>query len=243
MKKKIVILIICFIYLFIVSLGFKYISLYVNEYTDEDINLIDTPVVNLGPTSEEIINDYIDKYNNEDVVGEIKIINTNYEKAIMQGKDNEYYLNHLEDKTSHYMGSIYLDFRINIDNGNKLLIYGHNSSNIDMPFKILEKYYDEEYYKSHKYIQITTKDKTRLYEIYSIFVEVSDFSYMKTEFKDKDEWYKHIKDFKDKSMFDTGVLVNEEDNILILQTCSTHLDYRMYNKKYLLIVGKEINNI
>lgn len=245
MKKKILIGVICVIYLFIISLLFNFLALSVNNYdirSNEDITLIDTPVANLGPTNEEIIKQYVNKYNNDDVVGEIKIINTDYKKAIMQSDDNDYYLNHLEDRTSSYMGSIYLDFRINIESDSKLLIFGHNSGTIDMPFKILENYYSQRYYKGHKYIQITTKNNTRLYEIYSVLVEVSDFSYMKTDFANSDDWYKHIKSFKDKSMYDTGIEIDKNDNIIILQTCSTHSDYRMYEKKYLLIVGKEINS-
>lgn len=245
MKKKLIIITIIIVYLFIISLLFNYLTLNMNNTninSDENITLIDEPIANLGPTNEEIINEYINDYNNQDVVGEIKIVNTNYKKAIMQGDDNDYYLNHLENGTSSYMGSIYLDFRIDIENDNKLLVFGHNSDTIDMPFKILENYYSEDYYKGHKYIQITTKNKTRSYEIYSVFVEVSDFSYMKTDFVNKEDWYNHIKNFKDKSMYDTGIEINENDNILILQTCSTHSDYRMYEKKYLLIIAKEISN-
>lgn len=241
MKKKMNSIVLCFIYFIVIILGFNYLAIIINEDTYKNVDIIEQPVINLGPSNDSIISEYIDKYNNHDVVGEIRIINTDYKRAIMQGKDNDYYLNHLEDKTSHFMGSIYLDFRINIDNSDKLLIYGHNSSNVDMPFKILENYYDEDYYKNHKHIQILTKNKTRLYEIYAIVIETKDFSYMKTEFKDNDEWYNHINDFKNKSMYNTDVSVTENDNVLILQTCSTHFDYKKYNKKYLLIVGKEIN--
>lgn len=242
MKKKLLVIIGFIVYLFSVGLFFNLVSLNINYINEENITLIDVPLNNLENINNDVVNSYIEKYNNEDVVGEIKIINTNFKKAIMQSDDNDYYLDHLEDKTSSYMGSIYLDFRIDIDNDDKLLIFGHNSGTIIMPFKILENYYSESYYKAHKYIQITTKNKIRLYEIYSVFVEVSDFDYMKTSFNSKNDWYTHIKKFKDNSFYETGVDINENDNILILQTCSTHSDYKMYEKKYLLVVAKEINS-
>lgn len=244
MKKRMLIGVICVIYLFIISLVFGITSLNAG-YSNKDygnVSLIDISNNQLVNKNKEIIDKYVDIYDNNDVVGEIKIINTNYKKAIMQSDNNDYYLNHLENKTSSYMGSIYLDFRIDIDNDKKLLIYGHNSATIDMPFKILENYYNKKYYNSHKYIQITTRNKTRMYEIYSILVETSDFNYMKTEFNNNKQWYEHIKNFKNKSMYDTGVTVEKNDNILILQTCSTHSEYNNYSKKYLLIVAKEINN-
>ena len=65
---------------------------------------------------------------------------------------------------------------------------------------------------------------------------------MKTEFKSNEDRFNHINNFRDKSMYDTGVSLEKNDNILILQTCSTHDEYDKYNKKYLLIVAKEIYN-
>ena len=49
-----------------------------------------------------------------------------------------------------------------------------------------------------------------------------------------------ISNLKDKSFYDTGVDINSTDEILILQTCSHHKDYKKYKKKYLLIVAKKI---
>ena len=131
-------------------------------------------------------------------------------------------------------------FRVNINTSRKLLIFGHNSSKVEMPFKILDNYYDYKYYQEHPYIQIVTNKETRLFKIYSVYVEVKDFDYMKTDFKNDEDWYNHISKFKNKSLYDTGVEVNKEDNILILQTCSTHKDYKNYKDKFLLVIAKEV---
>ena len=37
-------------------------------------------------------------------------------------------------------------------------------------------------------------------------------------------------------------LVKEDDEILILQTCSTHDDYKDYSQKYLLIIARRVKN-
>lgn len=245
MKKKDLIILIVLLVIVLVFLSGYYYWGYKNNknvinFDDDEIisDVFDKRNTNYNS---KIIDEYVKLYNNSDVVGEISIINSDFKKAIMQGNDNDYYLNHTEDKTNSYMGSIYLDFRINIDDGKKLLIYGHNSGNIVMPFQILEEYYDYEFYQGHKYIKIITSNKTRLYKIYSVFVEVEDFGYMQTDFNNEDEWYEHINNFKKKSMYDTLEDVKKEDNILILQTCSTYYKYRDYQKKFLLVVAKEVS--
>jgi len=150
-----------FIYLLLITSIFINTKNFIPSSSTNNIALIESPTIATTKTNSlestknlEIINNYIKKYNNNEVVGVISILNTDYEKAIMQHNDNDYYLNHLENKKSHYMGSIYLDFRINIINDKKLLIYGHNSKNITMPFKILENYYNKSYYQDHQYIKI-----------------------------------------------------------------------------------------
>ena len=41
-------------------------------------------------------------------------------------------------------------------------------------------------------------------------------------------------------MYDTGVTLSKDDEVLILQTCSEHPDYRNFQKKYLLIVLRRV---
>ena len=236
-KKKVIILMLCFcfvvfalIYLIFDSRNSDY--LYVNIERNDNVN---------NPTYyKEIINAAREEYNNDDVVGILEINNTEYAVPIMQSSDNEYYLTHTPDGKENFMGSIYLDYRVDIDSSKKLLIYGHNSSNIDMPFKILEEFYDKDYYDNHKYVEITTSNTKRKYEIFSVYVETSDFSYMNINFESDDEYLSHIEKFKSKSMYDTGVELSEDDEILILQTCSEHPDYRNYQKKYLLIILRRV---
>ncbi len=236
-KKKVIILMLCFcfvvfalIYLIFDSRNSDY--LYVNIERNDNVN---------NPTYyKEIINAAREEYNNDDVVGILEINNTEYAVPIMQSSDNEYYLTHTPDGKENFMGSIYLDYRVDIDSSKKLLIYGHNSSNIDMPFKILEEFYDKDYYDNHKYVEITTSNTKKKYEIFSVYVETSDFSYMNINFESDDEYLSHIEKFKSKSMYDTGVELSEDDEILILQTCSEHPDYRNYQKKYLLIILRRV---
>ena len=188
----------------------------------------------------DVITKVREEYNNNDIKGILEIENTDYIVPVLQESDNDYYLNHDAYGNSNYMGSIYLDYRVDIDSSKKLLIYGHNSSNIDMPFKILEEFYDKDYYDNHKYVLLTTSTTKKKYEIFSVYVETSDFSYMDVNFASDKDYLEHLTKLKEKSMYDTGVEVTSDDEILILQTCSTHKDYRNYQKKYLLIILRRV---
>ena len=229
-----------FVYVILIASVYTWFNLNNNTVITDYLVLIDEPEEYNDTSEKELIDNYKKKYNNKEIVGEISLLNTDYQKAVVQHSDNDYYLNHTENKKSSFMGAIFLDYRVNIDSSRKLLIYGHNSSKVDMPFKILNNYYDYKYYQEHPYIQIVTSKETKLYKIYSVYVEVKDFSYMKTDFKNDEDWFNHISSFKEKSLYDTGVEVNKDDHILILQTCSTHKDYKKYKDKFLLVIAKEV---
>ena len=238
-KRKIVSIVICFCIIIVLSITLFLVGNNPNNYY-LDLDIEQNNNVNNPINYKEIIEELRNKYNNDDVVGILEINNTDYVVPVMQGNDNDYYLNHTPDGKSNFMGSIYLDYRVGIDSSKKLLIYGHNSSNIDMPFKILEEFYDKDYYDNHKYVDITTSTTKKRYEIFSVHVETSDFGYMNINFENDKEYLNHLKELKSKSIYDTGVEVNSDDEILILQTCSTHKDYHNYSKKYLLIILRRV---
>ena len=189
--------------------------------------------------TKKYVNDLKKKYNNKDVVGALTIENADYTVPLVQGKDNDYYLNHLPNKKSNFNGSIFLDYRVNVDNSKKLLIYGHNSSKYNMPFKVLMNYYNEDYVKEHQYLTITTENKVRRYKIFSILTETSNFDYMKINYKNN-EYLEHLDYLYNNSIYRLDKDYNKDSNIVILQTCSTLKKYKKYNKKFLLVVFKEV---
>lgn len=189
-------------------------------------------------SSSEVIDNLRHEYNNNDIVGTIEILNTDFKEVVVQGNDNDYYLRRSPSKLYDINGSIFLDYRTDI-NGRKLIIYGHNDAYLKMPFDILENYYDVDYLNSHKYVRIVTYDEIRTYEIFSLYIETKDFSYMDTDFT-LDGYGEHIDYLKSKSMYKINTSVSLDDNILVLQTCSTHKDYQKYSKKFLILVFKEI---
>ena len=239
-KKRIIVYVICFILMIGVVLSLNILTPYKKNNYQLNMNIERNDNVTNPINYSEIITKVRDEYNNDDIKGILEIVNADYIVPVLQGKDNDYYLNHDAYGKHNYMGSIYLDYRVNIDSSKKLLIYGHNSSNIDMPFKILEEFYDKDYYDNHKYVDLTTSTTKKRYEIFSVYVEPTDYSYMNINFNNDDEYFDHLKKLKSKSMYDTGINISKDDEILILQTCSTHKDYHNYQKKYLLIILRRV---
>ena len=192
---------------------------------------------------DSVLEELRETYNNDEIVGVLKIDNTSILEPVMQASDNSYYLNHTKDKKYEIHGSIYMDYRNNLVDDKKILIYGHSSygESLDIvPFNELENYYNKDFYDNHKYINLTLDKETRTYEIFSVYVETSDFTYMNLNFDSSDSWYQHLLKLKKKSLYDTSVDVTSDSQIIILQTCSNNSKYKNYKDKYLLVIGKKI---
>lgn len=190
---------------------------------------------------EEELNKVRNKYNNNDIVGILSNSLDTLNEIVMQSTDNDYYLEHTVYHEYNWRGQTFLDYRNDINNSDKLIIYGHNSNYYNLPFKVLENYYNKSYYDENKYLYLQTDLNKYKYEIFSVYVEVSDWEYYnKMKFNTKNEYYNHILKLKNKSMYDTNVSVNSDDKILIIQTCSTKKEYSNYENKFLLIIAKRV---
>lgn len=176
------------------------------------------------------LNYYKEYYSNEDIIGAIKIEGTKIDSLIVRSNDNEYYLNHSINKEYDIKGSIFIDYRTNL-NSKQINIYGHNSKDYDLPFKELEKYIKKSFYDDHKIIEIWNGIETFKYKIFSIQIVTADYEHMNIDSLNSQE---HIEKLS-KSIYETNIKASEKDKILVLQTCN-------YNPKnsYLLIIAKKI---
>ena len=175
------------------------------------------------------VNDLIyfkEYFSNNDIVGSLKIKGTNINTLLVKGKDNKYYLNHSIYKEEDIKGSIYVDYRTNL-NSNQINIYGHNSKKYSLMFKELEKYKEKNFYNKHKIIEIWDGISTYKYEIFSVKIVKKNSNHIDINNKEK-----NIKELS-KSIYNTGVSANKDDKILVLQTCN----YKPKNT-YILIIAK-----
>jgi len=170
------------------------------------------------------------KYSNSDIIGRLKIEGTDIDTLLVKSTNNEYYLNHSINKEEDIKGSIFVDYRTNL-NSNQINIYGHNSKEYELPFKELEKYKTKDFYEKHKIIELWNGSETYYYQIFSIQIIFSSDEHMNINPLDLE---KHILSLN-KSIYDTGISANKNDKILVLQTCN-------YSEKnsYLLVIAKKI---
>lgn len=229
------------IFIFLVSIFLFVFDFNINPTISKNIVEIDIdlPFVEIREDEEE---KYInvknsDIYKNDHYRFNLLIDNTSFKEPIYQYSDNDYYLTHNGLGKKQKSGATYMDYRVSV-NSKKILIYGHNNDKLSLPFSVLENYNDFEYYKKHKYLYIEKDDTVLKYEIFSVYVETSNWDYMNINFDSKYAWFNHVYDLKSRSIYDTGVDINMDDSILILQTCSKDKKYESYSKKYLLVIAK-----
>lgn len=176
---------------------------------------------------------YQDEFNNSDIIGKLYIPNTSLNVPIVQGEDNEYYLNHLIDKSYNTLGSVFLDYRNQVTD-QKILIYGHNSWDVSTEFHMLENYLDSNYYDGHSEIYFETDDQVYHYRIFSVYIATNDFQHVNLKLSDS-EYATHLYWLSSQSIYDTGVSVSNYDDILILQTC-----YFEPKDSFIIVAAKKI---
>ena len=200
-----------------------------------------TEEIDISVLTKDKVNALREKYHNNDIVGILTIEGTGINEPILKYYNNDYYLNHNAYGDYQAEGSVYEDYRTNLTD-KKVLIFGHSSPGWVVPFNELEKYYDKNFYDNHKYIEVTNESSIRTYEIFSVLIETSDFTYMNLNISD-DTYNSYLRKYQDKSMYKTITKVNDGDEIIILQTCSNKAEYQNYNKKFLLVIAKKIREV
>ena len=174
-----------------------------------------------------------DEYNNDEVVGVLEIPDV-FKTVIVKHNDNEFYLNHDISKKESKLGSVFMDYRNSLDD-KKILIYGHNSTRGNkLPFTYLDKYIKKSYYQKHPYFYFYS-DKKYIYDIFSVYVESEDFDYVNLDNYNGLTYLEHINKLKNKSIYNTGISLNDDSKIMILQTCNVESGYDGSYKNTLVI--------
>lgn len=156
---------------------------------------------------------------NSDIVGWITIPGTQIDYPIVQGPDNEYYLEHLFTKETNHTGCVFIDVTNHRDfSDQNNMLYAHHMRNGSM-FSDLEGYRKEGFLEEHPYFVLQTLDAVYRVEPFADVLGDAYSTYNQTSFTDNMEFMNFIDNIRANSTFQTDTVVTEEDQILGLSTC------------------------
>ena len=221
-----------------------------NEVYDNLAEIVedDQPEENEGITYSED-KDYLAEYyelyqQNNDMVGWIKVDDTNINYPVMQSIDEpNFYLKHKFDKTYSAYGCPYVQENCDVQKpSDNIIIYGHHMNDGSM-FTGLMKFTDKSFLENHKTIEFDTLTDQNQYEVIAVFKTVvytdSEDSFKYYEFTDAEnaeEFDEYVAKCKELSLYDTGVTAEYGDKLISLSTC----EYS-HNNGRLVVVAKRVD--
>ena len=166
-----------------------------------------------------------------DLYGWISIGGTAINYPLVQGDDNEFYLNASPYKKPLVNGSIFVDYRNNeeiIRNFNTV-IYGHNLTGGGMFHDVQTIYENEEMFRN-SLIYIYTMEGAYIYEPFAVYEADAYYQYFRTEFMSTDEFLQFANEMKTNTKYEKEVEFVPTDRMLTLSTCTN----RSANGRYAL---------
>lgn len=157
---------------------------------------------------------------NPDVVGWIVIPETPVSYPLVQGSDNQYYLNHTWKGIRRAVGAIFMEYRSSADMSDfNTIIYGHRMSDNSM-FHTLLSYAGQSFWEAHPTVYIAGDGVCRRYEIFSAYeVSTTGAAYDRV-FNDDGARQEFLDYCLDRSVIETGIVPGVDGHILTLSTCT-----------------------
>ena len=173
---------------------------------------------------------YLAENVNSDIVGWITVDGTVIDYPVLQSstENDEYYLKrNYREQYSDY-GSIFLDSYCSTG-GDIQVLYGHSMNDGSM-FRSLVGFGDPGTVSVSPIIQYDTADEASQWLIVSVFKtntlpsQGKVFGYIRTGFSSAEDKQEYIYQVMQRSIVNTHVGVNENDDLLVLSTCSYEFD-------------------
>lgn len=156
---------------------------------------------------------------NPDIVGWIYIEGTSVNYPIVQGTDNEFYLNHLFDGTWNRSGCIFLDAACPEDlSGRNSILHGHNMLDGAM-FSDLTNYSDQSFYEAHPLALLLTPERKYRIRLFSGYVASSSDNAWHLLFSD-DGYELWLDGLISRSEFRAEQLPTPEHKTVTFSTCT-----------------------
>lgn len=191
---------------------------------------------------------------NNNLAGWIEIPGTEVDTAVLQGKDNEYYLKrdfyerYTTETTNTNYGNIYLDYRcIKNDLSKNTVLHGHTTGKSDgipkQSFRSLYDYRDKNYFIKNPIIRYSTLYNEYTFKICAVFLSSTQkkddngymFNYIYPDMSDGN-MVGYIEQVKQRMLYETGVTLEPTDKVITLSTCI--YDYGKDVDTRLVVVGR-----
>ena len=168
------------------------------------------------------------KNENPDYVGWIRIPDTRIDYPVVDREsDPEYYLHRAFDGSKSFGGTPFLGEASGVDT-KCLIIYGHNMKNGSI-FGTLDSYKKADYWKEHPIVRFYVDGEPRTYEVFAavetqvLYEDEDGFRYYRYDGDISEEEYDELVTWlRGHSDYDTEIVPEYEDQILMLSTCSYH---------------------
>lgn len=156
---------------------------------------------------------------NENIVGWVSAEGTKLNNPILQAEDNEFYLDRNFKDDSSRAGSVFMDYRndMNANNRNTIL-YGHAMKNGTM-FGDLKKYGEQDFAEENASVYFDSLYEGYDVEVFAAYETTIDFYYIETDFETDEDFNQYIDEVKERSSIDMPVDVQPDDEIITLSTC------------------------
>ena len=148
---------------------------------------------------------------NSDTVGWIKVEGTKVNYSVVQGDDNDFYLDHDFYKNPNSAGWIFADWRGSLEKFRRnTVIYGHNMNNKTMFGSLPSTLFSSSWQNNpnNHFIKLSTPSANSVWKIFSVYVTEPRVDYLRTVFTDS-EYKSFINDIQSRSVYNFNTDVKE----------------------------------
>ena len=187
--------------------------------------LAPTPVPTPTPIPSAVTNVVQLQAKNKDLYAWLSIPGTDVDYPVMYTAGSDEYLRMDIDKKTSSQGCVVVDKYNKISpRDTNLILHGNRMQDGSM-FAKLHEYKDEQYYKTHKTIQLATATEVQEYEIFAVFLsrvyQKTDtvFKYYQfTSAPTKQDFDNYVTNVQKLALFTTGVVPKFGDELIALST-------------------------
>ncbi len=184
---------------------------------------------------------------NADIGGWIRIDGTGISYPVMKNAGSNYYADHNFRQQYSTYGVPYFHSRnsfLSADTRNRtLIVYGNNTRDRQM-FSDLLQYRQMNFFKQHATVDVSTLFSADRWLLFAVMIldpnEINAFAYDQTAFADDDAFLSYVSDIRKRSLWNTSVEVNADDELLLLVTQAEE-EYG-FNDALMVVVGRRCHS-